>query len=349
MWVAVFVGYDNGYHATGWRIGCASDGWGGVVGVVRCIYGNGRCSGVHGTWVSGFSAVTCYVAHCGFGGVVAICQWGYGIYAVGAIWVHGGAHGLNVTCRIGDHNGYNLSRFRIGGTGDGWGVVVGQVWCHNGDGHFAVDAALSVRGCGVTGFVGHADAHAVTAICYGCRYVYAVAAIRIHGGADGLGVAVFVGYDDGHDLSCLNIVGLSADGWGGVGAAWYGYADGSGGVHGTWVSGFSCVTCYVAHGSFGGVVAICQWGHSIYAVAAIWVHGGAHGLDVTCRIGDDYGHDLSRFRIGGTGDGWGVVVGQVWCHNGDGYAVVYAAIVGCFTGVARRIGYAHFYGVWTLW
>ena len=72
-------------------------------------------------------------------------------------------------------------------------------------------------------------------------------------------------------------------------------------------------------------------------------------MDVTCRIGDLNGHDLSRFRIGGTGDGWGVVVGQVWCYDGDGHAVVYAAIVGRFTGVTRRIGYAHVCGVRSLW
>ena len=72
-------------------------------------------------------------------------------------------------------------------------------------------------------------------------------------------------------------------------------------------------------------------------------------MNVTCRIGDHNGYNLSRFRIGGTGDGWGVVVGQVWCYDGDGHAVVYAAIVGRFTGVTRRIGYAHVCGVRSLW
>ena len=82
MGVAFAVGHYDGYNRTFRCIGGTGDGRGGVVAVVRGIYGDDRRGNVDRAVVGCNRFVTGFVGHRRFGGVLAFGQRGLYIDAV---------------------------------------------------------------------------------------------------------------------------------------------------------------------------------------------------------------------------------------------------------------------------
>ena len=212
--------------------------------------------------------------------------------------------------------------------------VDAQLRCHG------VDAAIVGRGAGVAGRIGDAGRYLIAAFRQRGGHIHAVTTTRLHGGGQGLRVAIGIGHHQGNGTARRGIRRTGNGRGGVVGVIRRIDSDGRGGhIHTAIVGRGAGVAGRIGDAGRYLIAAFRQRGGHIHAVTTTRLHGGSQGLLSAIGIGHHQSDCAAWNCIGSTSDGRCGVVGVVRRIDSDGRGGhIHAAIVGCRSCIPRRIG-----------
>ncbi len=202
-----------------------------------------------------------------------------------------------------------------------WGALfrfrVGVVHRHILDGRRVNTTLVNSITC-VAGQIGHSGSDGIRAFRQRGSDIHAVTTTRLHGGGQGLRVAVGIGHDQGNGTARRGIR-RTGNGRGGVVAVVRRIdSDGRGGHIDTAIVGRGAgVASRVGDAGRNLIAAFRQRGGDIHAVTTTRLHGGSQGLLSAIGIGHDQGNSAARRGIRRTGNGRCGVIGIVRRIDGD--------------------------------
>ncbi len=153
------------------RIGCAGDGWRGVVGGRWCIDGDRRGSGIDCAAIGSRASVASWVSDLGSDGIRALSQCLRQIDGIGATSQNRRGHG-NDGSALGNGQGDGAAHWRIGCASDGRRGVVGDGRSIDGNHRSSgIDGSAVGSAASVAGSIGDGGIDRVRALNQTSRYV----------------------------------------------------------------------------------------------------------------------------------------------------------------------------------
>ncbi len=124
---ALGIGDQDSNDTARCSIRLASNGRGGVIGIVRRIDADGRSCHIYTTVLICSACIPRRIGDAGRDGIRALSQGRDNIDSESAVWIDYRGKGLLITIRIGDQKGHDTASRSISGTGQSWGGVIGVI------------------------------------------------------------------------------------------------------------------------------------------------------------------------------------------------------------------------------